>query len=109
MTAKPANRRGHPAGDDLALWRRTIRDIAPLRPHGKLPEGNEPHAAVQGPSPRSPLTSAGQTPADRLSRRPEPSLGSLVGIDRANAERLKRGQHEIEARLDLHGLRQSVA
>ena len=31
------------------------------------------------------------------------------GIDRANAERLKRGRHPIEARLDLHGRTQAEA
>jgi DNA-nicking Smr family endonuclease len=41
--------------------------------------------------------------------RPKPPLDSLAGIDRANAERLKRGRHDIEARLDLHGLTQSEA
>jgi DNA-nicking Smr family endonuclease len=41
--------------------------------------------------------------------RPEPPLDSLAGIDRANAERLKRGRHAVEARLDLHGLTQAEA
>jgi DNA-nicking Smr family endonuclease len=38
-----------------------------------------------------------------------PSLDSFAGIDRATAERLKRGQHRIEARLDLHGMTQAEA
>jgi DNA-nicking Smr family endonuclease len=38
-----------------------------------------------------------------------PVLERFAGIDRANAERLKRGQHRIEARLDLHGLTQADA
>ncbi len=33
----------------------------------------------------------------------------FAGIDRANAERLKRGLHAIEARLDLHGMTQTEA
>jgi DNA-nicking Smr family endonuclease len=37
------------------------------------------------------------------------ALDSLAGIDRANAERLKRGLHKIEARLDLHGMTQPEA
>jgi DNA-nicking Smr family endonuclease len=37
------------------------------------------------------------------------SIERFAGIDRANAERLKRGQHPIEARLDLHGLTQAEA
>jgi DNA-nicking Smr family endonuclease len=33
----------------------------------------------------------------------------LAGIDRSNAERLKRGLHTIEAQLDLHGMTQAEA
>jgi DNA-nicking Smr family endonuclease len=40
---------------------------------------------------------------------PHPPLDRFAGIDRANAERLKRGHHRIEARLDLHGMTQSEA
>jgi DNA-nicking Smr family endonuclease len=39
---------------------------------------------------------------------PQP-LDRFAGIDRANAERLKRGLHKIEARLDLHGMTQAEA
>ena len=38
-----------------------------------------------------------------------PALDRFSGIDRANAERLKRGLHRIDARLDLHGMIQSEA
>jgi DNA-nicking Smr family endonuclease len=40
---------------------------------------------------------------------PPLALDRFAGIDRANAERLKRGQHRIEARLDLHGMTQAEA
>jgi DNA-nicking Smr family endonuclease len=36
-------------------------------------------------------------------------LDRFAGIDRANAERLKRGLHKIEAVLDLHGMNQAEA
>jgi DNA-nicking Smr family endonuclease len=38
-----------------------------------------------------------------------PPLDRFAGIDRANAERLKRGLHRIEAHLDLHGMTQAEA
>jgi DNA-nicking Smr family endonuclease len=38
-----------------------------------------------------------------------PPLDRFAGIDRANAERLKRGLHRIEARVDLHGMTQAEA
>jgi DNA-nicking Smr family endonuclease len=36
-------------------------------------------------------------------------MDRFAGIDRANAERLKRGRRPIEARLDLHGMTQAEA
>ena len=38
-----------------------------------------------------------------------PPLDRYAGIDRATAERLRRGQRDIEARLDLHSMTQSEA
>jgi DNA-nicking Smr family endonuclease len=38
-----------------------------------------------------------------------PPLDSFAGIDRASAERLKRGLHRIEVRLDLHGMTRAEA
>ena len=38
-----------------------------------------------------------------------PPLERYAGIDRANAEQLKRGLRKIEARLDLHGMTQVEA
>ena len=40
---------------------------------------------------------------------PPPALDRFAGIDRANAERLKRGLRQVEARLDLHGMTQAEA
>ncbi|HTZ35590.1 MAG TPA: Smr/MutS family protein, partial [Stellaceae bacterium] len=40
---------------------------------------------------------------------PPLALDRFAGLDRANAERLKRGRHPVEARLDLHGLTQAEA
>lgn len=92
--------------DDLGLWRRAMRDVAPLpgrslpldrgRP-GRTQAGETP--AVQSSAPAKPPP----TPA------PLPPLDRFAGIDRANAEKLKRGRRPIEARLDLHGLTQAEA
>jgi DNA-nicking Smr family endonuclease len=57
---------------------------------------SEPRPALAEDQPSGPS----QTP---------PTLDRFAGIDRANAERLKRGLHSIEARLDLHGMTQAQA
>ena len=51
-----------------------------------------------GPSPAR----ATPPPLDHIS-------GNFAGLDRASAERLKRGRYPIEARLDLHGMTQAEA
>ena len=38
-----------------------------------------------------------------------PPLDRFAGVDRATAERLKRGRYQVEARLDLHGMTQAEA
>jgi DNA-nicking Smr family endonuclease len=43
------------------------------------------------------------------SRQPPPPLDRFAGLDRASAERLKRGRTPVEARLDLHGMTQDEA
>ncbi len=38
-----------------------------------------------------------------------PSRGSIAGLDRRNAERLRRGKLPIDGRIDLHGMTQAEA
>jgi DNA-nicking Smr family endonuclease len=87
-----------PARDDRLLWREAVRSVKPL-------PGRE---AAVSPAPAHtppPPTEAGRVAQpDRL-----PALDRFSGIDRASAERLKRGLHPIEARLDLHGMTQAEA
>jgi len=93
--------------DDVELWRRAARDVAPLP--GRAPSPERRHPA--GPS-----GNAGGTPAVRAKPAAGPTptppptpLDRFAGVDRATAERLKRGRRAIEARLDLHGLTQAEA
>jgi len=85
---------------DGTLWREATRDVRPLRARRTvLPPASldsEPRPALAEDQPSGPS----QTP---------PALDRFAGIDRANSERLKRGLHSIEARLDLHGMTQAEA
>jgi len=87
------------ARGDRALWREAIRGVTPLR--GRTAPVSPMPDAVPGPA------SVEQDQANRAL--PAPPLARFAGIDRANAERLKRGLHRIEARLDLHGMTQAEA
>ncbi len=83
------------AGGDSVLWRQAMHGVRPLR--------DRPAAAPETPPP-----TAAAAP-DREPRAAPPPPDRFAGIDRANAERLKRGLHPIEARLDLHGMTQIEA
>jgi DNA-nicking Smr family endonuclease len=95
--------------DDIRLWRRAMRDVARLSGRTLPPERD-----IAPDRDRLGRTTAGGAPAVLSAARPQPSrpeppLDRFAGIDRANAERLKRGRRPIEARLDLHGLTQAEA
>jgi len=96
--AKPA--RSGPGCPDMALWREAMRGVAPLR-------GRPAPAPV--PAAPAPATTADASPPPRPTPSPLPPLSRHAGLDRASAQRLRRGLYPIEARLDLHGMTQSQA
>ncbi len=97
----------HLRADDAGLWRRAMRDVAPLR--------GRPSVSPPDPLPDRgrPARIAGETPAvqSRAAPRlqPLPPLDRFAGVDRATAERLKRGRYPVDAHLDLHGMTQAEA
>src|SRR5437762_13135606 len=107
----PRHRRPSERSDDRELWRRVTHDVAPLQGRA-APPSDRGRLTRPRPSANAAGTAAAPTKPSVASHSPprsEPALDSLAGIDRANAERLKRGRHPVEARLDLHGLTQSEA
>jgi DNA-nicking Smr family endonuclease len=88
------------AGASRGLWREAVRDVRPLR---------RADSASVGVSRRLEVVVDSSSAEKRRSMAPMPPLDRFAGIDRANAERLKRGLHRIEARLDLHGMTQAEA
>ena len=79
------------------LWREAMRSVTPLHRRS---------AAVSAASVAMPPAAAKEKHVGQV--RPS-ALDHFAGIDRANAERLKRGLHRIEARLDLHGKTEAEA
>lgn len=90
-----------PESDD-AIWRSVTANVKPLQRRNKSAVSSTPKkkfAARASETPASPppaVAPARPLPAPR-------ALGSAPGVDRRTAERLRRGQLPIEARLDLHG------
>lgn len=117
MTKPPAKRGRALSPAEIELWRSVLRDIEPLpgRSLPGLPEESPPpvraddtpkpakqpkRRAVSSPAPPPPLTPT---------RPPPLEIGRAPGVDKRQANRLKRGRTGIDARIDLHGMTQAEA
>jgi DNA-nicking Smr family endonuclease len=98
------------AADDAGLWRRAMRDVAPLRARSVDLDRGRParHAAGTAALPAM-VPAAPPRPLPPPQSQPLPPLDRSAGVDRATAERLKRGRYPVEAHLDLHGMTQAEA
>jgi DNA-nicking Smr family endonuclease len=86
-----------PVFNDRAVWAEAMRGVTPL-------------PGRRAPAPPPLLPNDPPPAADRLPLEAGPApRAQFAGLDRANAERLKRGLRPIEARLDLHGRTQVEA
>jgi DNA-nicking Smr family endonuclease len=107
--------------DDLALWHHTARSVTPLkRAKARVPEVGAPSETKPKPQPtsvRMPPSKAGAPQHASSKIAPSPPTRAalpkvpppLVPIERRKHRRIARGHVEIDARLDLHGLRQADA
>ncbi len=105
-----------PGEDERALWRAVTRDTVPLKGRNRPPPRPAPAAppAVAAGStaavPRAPPPPSTPPPPSPPPPSPPPlDHGRAPGLDKRTAERLKRGQLAIEARIDLHGLTRADA
>jgi DNA-nicking Smr family endonuclease len=87
---------------DRGIWQEAVRDVRPLR---SARPANSAESRREADAVSTRAEQGGTTPPQM----PLLPLDRFAGIDRANAERLKRGLHRIEARLDLHGMTQAEA
>jgi DNA-nicking Smr family endonuclease len=101
----------HTDEDDALLWKRIADTTKPLPGRSvKVPatraKQRKPATKTSPPAPAAPTK-----PPERreLPRPPELRPGEAKGLDRRTAERLRRGQFPIEARIDLHGQTQAEA
>ena len=99
-------------GEDLDLWRQVTRDARPLAGREAKPTTPPQKAPAPPAAPTKIVAPPRPTAAKPAPRRPAPpelAPGTVAGIDRRTAERLKRGQLAVEATLDLHGQTQAEA
>jgi len=111
-----------PSAEERDLWHRAMRDAEPIRrkqrnpvdhtiepseppnDSGKPPESADPPSGKAPPRPQP--TPPIQPPPKR---QPPLTPGQFADLDRRTADRLRRGQLAIDARLDLHGMTQAAA
>jgi DNA-nicking Smr family endonuclease len=116
-----AERARHLSPDDEHLWRHAAQTIRPVRMKPRVPDVEpqaEPTRSKYRPEPVV-------RPAGRLSDSPAPPVSAnrptspptptwsdpppLAAFEKKKARRIATGRIEIDARLDLHGARQSEA
>ena len=95
------SKRPAPAGYDHALWGEITRSIKPLKGRKAAPVhvGSDPPARKVA----RPVSPVPQAPAPRSAPPP------LAPMERRMRQRLSRGSAGVDARLDLHGMRQAAA
>lgn len=93
--------------DELALWRHVARSVTPM-PGRAMPAEEPAPAAVPEPVEPPAATAPRALLASRRTEK-RPALTPLAPLERSLRVALKRGRQEVDATLDLHGLRQAEA
>jgi len=103
------SRRRQVSEEDHALWRSITRTVLPLRRLRKDAEPaaadraeSKPRSSQRAPAPPHPVAATHKAAA-------KPKAPALTPLDRRAKQKLARGTHAIEARIDLHGRTQSEA
>ncbi|HMK89829.1 MAG TPA: Smr/MutS family protein [Methylocystis sp.] len=87
-----------PSAHELELWEAVTADVRPFRDR---PRVQKPAAAAEAHTPPAAVESRFPQPA----RKPQ----GPAEIDHRTRVKLRRGRLEVDARLDLHGMRQAEA
>jgi DNA-nicking Smr family endonuclease len=96
-------KRGQGGESDEEIWARVAKTAAPLKKdHG----AKAAPAKATKPPPPAPREAPQPAPKPPAKREPTPSEAAL---DRQTARKLETGRLAVEARLDLHGMRQRDA
>jgi DNA-nicking Smr family endonuclease len=96
---------------DARLWDQVARSAKPLTKKDRLILKSRPAEPPLRAAPEAVHDKAKESaPAPRPGGRDGPtSAPPLAGLDRRRVRRLARGNEQIDARIDLHGMRQAAA
>ena len=90
---------------DIALWRQVARSVKPLP--GRAPIEPEPVASPVSPPLTETASLAISIALTTVIAKPAPP--PLAPLERRLRTQLRRGQQSVEAKIDLHGMRQDEA
>jgi DNA-nicking Smr family endonuclease len=90
---------------DIALWRQVARSVTPLP--GRAPIAPDPVVEPPAPPPATDTAPFAIPLAAKPAAKPAPP--PLAPLERRLRTQLRRGQQTVEAKIDLHGLRQDEA
>jgi DNA-nicking Smr family endonuclease len=93
--------------DDDALWARVAETAKPLKKKNRVTQVATPRKPA--PSPKAKPSAKAEAKPLGAPKPPRPSHAPHSGLDRQTARKLERGALAVEARLDLHGMRQRDA
>ncbi|MET0193406.1 MAG: Smr/MutS family protein [Hyphomicrobiaceae bacterium] len=99
--------------DEAALWDHATRALAPVKVKPRVTE-TAPAAPPRSPQSEPPTRTASHSPPKGAPRPPPaptrpPPPPPRADLDRRQTRRIASGRLEIDARIDLHGMRQSDA
>lgn len=98
------------SAEEAELWAATMAEIEPFskqdQDHNQHHDQDTPTA---DPGRVAPPPPGARTEGSRSPPLPDLTPGRTPGVDKRTAQRLRRGQLKVEAKLDLHGLTQDEA
>ena len=99
------------SSDDFALWSKVAKTTKPLPGRNVAPpsKAQTNETGLQKPGTRSVSLPSAQQEKAVVGTSSSLRSGQTPGVDRRTAERLRRGQLQIEARIDLHGMTEAQA
>ena len=102
-------KRGQGDDDDAALWEKVVETAAPLK-RGRNAAAPKP-AKIAAPVAKAKPPQVSAPGTARAEARAESSahVPRAAPLDRQTSRQLDKGKLEVEARLDLHGMRQRDA
>jgi DNA-nicking Smr family endonuclease len=101
-------KRGQGDDDDAALWEKVAGTASPLKRRRDAPAPKPAKIAPPVAKAKPPQVSRPTQPAPKPTPKPA-HVPRAAPLDRQTSRQLDKGKLEVEARLDLHGMRQRDA